>query len=1537
MATTDKPRRVPWRALLGLLLVVLVALAAAVAFLPHLLPSSTVARQVETMLSEQLGRRVTVAWARLAWDEGLTARDIRIHRRSGEGFLARADQMTVALGPAEAARAAAGRTMRIDSLRFDGLELWLVVDEDGHLNVADLAQGEPLDIGAIQVGSARLHVENRRTNRELEFENFHASAGQLTSTGNAYVSLSADLCPAPGDGASPLPDPPDGPAAPVVTGTGPCGHLVLTANLERLRLEPGETPVGSVKAEWTGLPWPRVCAAMVPESSLAGLVAETSGRMSAQFGPADAWSAEGAIHGTQVALPATEGRPAMAALPRAILGFRVRCASPRAPLVLDLLKFSTPGLDLKVTGSVELASSANAEAAEGAGAEPAGWAVRNLDLNASGAVSWVPLCQNAEPLRPLLKRFDRLGGKARLGLRVQSTDTGVRVDGSADLSDTVVAAEGFVAKGKHDRLSLRVMAEGNRAFERVSPAVLDLVTDAGQVHLEAAVSVRDLLRAVGAEEVIGPAGAAPPAAGTEATLAVDVRETAALLALVPALRNRLGPLTVQGPCRIDVAMRPMGGPVPGQAAAAPPGKQGLLSATWTAAVRADLTATGLAVPGGANKPTGLPATLDADAIVWPDSRRSDVRNLVLRLGAGRVAWEGAARIDWPRLPDEQPVGRFEGKLALEKMSALGGVVAPGRFGEKPPVSGGAVFAVVADLAKGRLRTRMNAGLQQMDLRLGEYLVKPAGQTASLTMTTLWYPGRWNHVEGEGDLDLPGLRLSALGQATIVAQVQDEAAGGGPPPGDASREAAGAAVPEETPAGRPRSTVTVMLVPKTTLELRASVSDLTRAAAISPLLKTGLEHHQAEGRAEGRVVVAFRQHGPQVTADLDFTETALTVGGLLKKPAGEGLTARVVGDLAPNPKGWVDVNVGTAEVRLGESVVQADGRVRIDPAAFKAPVAPRALLAAALKEADLQVRADWQHGPALRRTLPWLAPLATRCTLEGVTHWTVAVSGTPTKGQVQLDVNATACRVDAGAVRDGAAGPEQVTVKPAGTAAAVRLKVRYGEVPGEMVVDDLAVTVSEATASASGRFLFNDPRLLVLAPPTAWTLQVDGQVPDAAILASLMPWRVANLGPTGAVTIHLRAAADAKGPEVESCRLHFDGARIRWLGRVVRLDGPLAYDYERLETDGLHLQVGGSDVRLVTYISRPTEDPTGSVIVRGTALDLAEVEEMIRQTSESLTPGPEAGAKGEAPPPAAGGLSRRLGDHLRQLLARANLSADVRLDRVVLTVPEWQARYNLEGLEAEGRLSDSRLVMPRFACRLNQGTVTGQMRLDFREDVPVLDVAYDARDLVMDENLDPFIDTTFPGLKVFGTLSTRATRTQRLAEGAYGVGQGETVLTEGVLEGPAAPDYMTRLLPGLKLTRYAFNRMSNVFVNKPNGDTQNRMLFDGKAYNVFIFGVSHPNGETRYTLGVDLLVGLQSDVISRTLDQGKLPLMHYWGRLVGSSFAEREVSYVLPHEFAYDVFIRRNLLLELIRSIGEKEPEIRKPTVLPKEEHRATPG
>ena len=1542
------------RGLAVVLLVVLVAAAVTTVFLPDLLPSSTVRREVATLLSERLGRPVTVASAELDWREGLTARGVRVSRRDGEGRLAEVDRLTVQFAPTAAARAAVGRDARFRSIRFDGLELWLVVDEAGRLNVADLLEAESLDVGVVQVGNARVHFHSRQTGGDLDFANVHASVGELSGTGNGYVSLSADLCRADG-GVSDASVPAGGPSA-------RCGRVVLTANIDRRRTGPDGMPVGSLKAEWAELPWDRLWAVAAPESPLAGLVRETSGRMSATLGE-DAWSAEGAVEADRLAWPAAGAEAPTPMLSEAILGFRLHRSSASLPVVLDAVTLSAPGLNLKVGGSVAPSRPA---AGEGTNDEAAlSWARPALNLWADGTVSWGPLCRRAPPLGVLVETFDRLGGQAQVGLKVGMDGDRFRLTATADLGDTVMVAPGWFEKQEGDPLRLDLEGTCDRGFQGAATMDVAVQTAGATMRVRGTPPLDGLLEVLtGADED----GANLPArlarlSGDRATAEVEVRDVAAVLALVPALGDRLGPLSVGGPCRLDVAVQPVGGGGAGSTRG-----DGAAPEAWTAVLRADLTETDLALAArpGSRKPAGTLARVDADAVVWPGQRRSDLRRLAVRLGEGRIVWDGSARIDWPRKEGEQPVGRFTGTLALDEIAKAGALIAPERFEAASPAAGKAVFDVTADLADGRLRTHMEAGLEKMDLRLGRYLAKPAGRPATLRLTTLLHAGRWNRVQGEMALDLPGVSVSALGEAVLVAEwmtrsaaAEDDAARRGarptaPSADDSTRAVAredpragreeapraetqeGGGADEADPSPRPRSSVAVTLGPKSTVEIEAAVSDLKEAASLSPLLADALEGDRASGRAQGRLVLSLRRDGLQASGTLDLTATALNLGRLLSKPAGRVLRAQVAGDVAPHPRGWIDARLARSEVRLGESVTRLSGGVRLDWAALTTAAAdPWERLAAAVRQTDVTAEGDWRHGPDLARMLPWLAPLRARCGLDGATRWTLALAGSPTRGRLDLDLDATACRVSAAPRGKGA---EPVTVKTAGTPASIDLSVRYGEVPGEMVVEDVHLHLADATATGSGRLLFDDPRFLVPARPTAWTLAVDGRVPDAAILASLLPWRLADLEPTGAVDVHLRAAADAKGSEVESCRLRFDEARIRWLEREVRLDGAVAYDHESLQTDGLDLKAGGSDLRIVTYIARPSEDPTGSLLVRGKTLDVEEVLEMIRRTSASLGQGEAAAGDGEETTEgaAAGGQADGVGARLHRLLARAHLSADVRFDRVVVVNPKWGSRYHLAGLEAEGRLADKHLSLPRFACRLNDGTVTGRVRLDFRQTPPLLYVAYDARDLRVDESLRPFIASAFPDMQVHGTLTTRATRTQALAAGSVPVGEGETILTDGLLEGPSAPDYVTSILPGLKLTRYEFNRMSNVFENRPDGITENRMLFDGKAYDLFIFGRTYPDGRTRYTMGVDLLLSLGSEV-SRTLDQGKLPLLHYNGRIVGKAFAERDISYVLPHELMYDVFLRRNVLLRLVRSLGRPEPEIKKPAVVPPEERRLEPG
>ena len=1547
MADLEKPRwrRLSWKRALWIAAGLAALAVVGILFLPLLVPERAVRRQVQEALSARLGRPVTMDSAVFRWGEGLRVGGLRIDQGGAHGnaALMTARQVTVRFDPLEVARTLSGGQMPLESVRMEGLELWLILAKDGTWNFEDLFAGEPVKCRSIQVADGIVHVENQIVGRTITLGGVHASLGELASTGQGYINLSAEP-----PGAKP-------------------SHVLVTANLNSLDLARRDKLAGSFKAEWTDVAWPEIVAATAPESPLARLFTCTSGRMSATFGRGD-WTAEGAVQAADLAVGC--GPWPDAVIPQAIIGFELRQAAPEKPIEIGLVRFSAPGVALKLSGSVRLAGPAGETAAAGAKASPppapavaasgakrppapgaktppvtaaapedvlrTRFGIAEADLRVAGNLDWATLCQNVAPLKKFVERFEQLGGGADLSLRLVTMPDGPRLTGTADLTHTVLYWPGVVQKEALRSFRIELDASCARDLASADLNRLDFIGELGRASVKGHVPL-----AGGGENL------SERLAGAWLSVRADIHETERLLRAVPAIGDPLGGIEARGPFTLQVSCEP----------SAP---------AWTTKVQADLTHVHVSLPDGARKPAETRATLEALALVTPDARRLDLTSVKATLAAATIAWTGSADIRWPealekpgdstglsaalvrRLLGEPPAksdsltGRFSGTLTVSAAESAGALLVPSRFAaDAAPVAGDATLNISAVLTRGYLDGEVKANLDKMAIRIPatagapaaaearepaeppgpragqpsgppvrpDYFFKPAGQPASMIIKGLWRPGRPHYVEGEATVDLPGIRLAALGDVQVAVRWAEPAA------------------PEGAEGPKPPAVLTANLEPTSTVELRTTVEDLARAADLVPILRENLGDYRIGGRAESRIVLSLRPRAVHADGNVNLTEAALDLGRYLKKPAGMPLEFDLVGDVLPPTADAVAVNLENVSARLSESVTSLKGRVALVRPESLSAIPSGARLASLLKEAKLEARAEWQHTAVFRDALPWLQPLYTRAGLDGATSLTAVFSGTPVRGEVRFEADATGCRIYSA---ESATSAETI-VKPSGTPAAVLIKARYGEVPGELILDRLELKLADSIATIEGRMLFDDPRLLVFAPPSSWSFRFDGRAPDATALASLFPARLADLKPAGGVTFHLRASADPHGAEIEACDIAFNKARLVWLGKPVLADGSVTYDGHRLATERLNLVAGSSDVTLVAYISGPDREPTGSVFLRGKSLDLKELEGLLRQTSEQLAAWSGAAPGGAAKQPIA--LSEWTARRLQRLLTRAQLASEIDLERVTLVVPQWNATYELAGLKGEGRLADRRFVVPRFQCALNGGTVSGEVLLDFQPDVPVITVAYDARNLQMQENLKPFVETTFPGMQVFGTLSQRESRTQRLEEKAFPLGRGETILTDGLLEGPGAPEYITNVLPGLKLTQYRFHSMSNDFENKGNGDVDNRMLFNGRNYNIYIFGTTRANGRIDYTLGVDLSVGLGSTVISRTLDQGKLPLLHHTGRIIGTQFAEREISYVPPHEFLYDVFVRRNILLQFVRQIGETPPKIERPLVAPSERSR----
>ncbi|HUX17389.1 MAG TPA: hypothetical protein VMW52_13010, partial [Phycisphaerae bacterium] len=654
---------------------------------------------------------------------------------------------------------------------------------------------------------------------------------------------------------------------------------------------------------------------------------------------------------------------------------------------------------------------------------------------------------------------------------------------------------------------------------------------------------------------------------------------------------------------------------------------------------------------------------------------------------------------------------------------------PGRFPPgKPPIRGKAVLAVQADLAGGAVEGTIEADLAEIAIDAGQYFLKPDGCPAGATLTGKWTPGPAvgtgpagpSRLEGQAVLRLPGTVVRLTGQSQLrVASAEPKPAGG---PGSARAKPGFA---EATPGAPPARSLVVEAGPVARVDVSADFDDLARAMELVPALNRRFAGRLAGGgHATLRLITV--PENLNLKAGADLTEASVDLEGVLAKPRQMPLEVQLSADVVPGQDAAgaaVFLCETEAEGRLGESATRATGRLE-----FLAPPSLGALesvdeIEALLRSADVQVAVTWEHDAALREAVPFLAPLYDWCDLEGATALAATISGTPARGTVRVDASATDCRIL----------QAKTLVKPAGVPATVSLDVRYGQVPGEILLDTLAVRLADGKVEATGRALFDPgaPGLWAFPMPTAWSLRMKGGVPDVRSVAALFPASVAELKATGGMTLDVEASADAFGFSLERCEVAFRQTGLDWLGKRLLLDGPISYDGRRLATDGLRLVAGRSDVTLVAYVSDPGRAPRGSLFIRGKTVALEEVQALVEETSRRL-------ASWAAPPGQAEAavrtrmddLSARLAQRLRGLLGRADVSGDIALGEVTLAVADLGASYTLGGFEAECTLSRRRFDVPRFACTLNDGTVSGKLAIDFAAEPPVLSVAYAAQELKM---------------------------------------------------------------------------------------------------------------------------------------------------------------------------------------------------------------
>ncbi|NIA21380.1 MAG: hypothetical protein GWP05_05300, partial [Anaerolineaceae bacterium] len=1398
----------------------------------------------------------------LGWFSGLRVGRLRVASASGslEEPLLSINGLHLKYQPWELIGALTAERPNLGRAVIEWVSIRVVRDPGGKLDLLKSTAPAP-DFESIKVLDGMVYLLDLQAGTQRYVSQLRVKVGRLSRSEKAYVTGSGRLhFPAvPKDGQSPVAE---GEAIPQEEDLIPSGVISLSGMLDHFDLNNVAGIIGGCDIEWKDvnvgyfLPQGRAPAGLLP-----AIDAPTGGQVTLAIDEADLIEVEGSVSASQLIVKAPGGQKRVN-LGHLTVGFIGSYNKASGDAKFKPVQVSGAGSAVRVSGELH-------RAADGA------W---NGELKVGGTLSWAPLKEGLPPLGEVLAPVAVATGTAKIeDLTITVADSVARLKaGSINLDRTEVMWKPWFEKPSNRRARLKVDARIDLAARDIQYAeVLLLVGDeveTGGKKFAAEVSLAARTGTAAADKGESEAGRS---AGRKLTIDLEVPEVALLSRHMPAAALLVEKLQATGTLAAQVTV---------------------WADTDDLAVSAKVDGNGLSLRkgAGAGKPRGKFLAAEVRGRLKGPQGRPEFNFAELRLEDGTVTWRGNLSLR-PGDGDKPPRTVFSGRLDARGVQQWVRLLRP--FLSWKGLSLALVGNLQCDLegyVDGReffLDLQADAARASIELNksakaraaTGRLMVKPLGEPAGGQVTAVYLFGQ--------DRLLLKRFVAHLGDSTIMLKGRI----------DEAKKLVMSDRPDHAPPCELQAEVTSDSVDKL-LDNLPSLESLVRAYGVGGGL-----------RWRGSVSIGERT---RVTSLLDLTDTVYTVPGELTKTAGLKQTIGLdVHWPSDSPDKVTELTVAKLAAVTGSSKVDLGGLVSVDREVLASPASPAALRHA-VRSVDLRGRVNLIQGDSLRRYSRLWRRWSQRYDIEGSASAALQVSGTRDGGRIHFVVDGTAASFQYG-MRASAGGPGEsrmarflfgeATRKPAGTRARVELTLKTTEMAGEMALEGAILDVADTHLTCSGTIYAKGRLPGSLSDVNGYVLRLEGKSAQLARLAQLLPMPgLRRLDPQGGVEFSVDVAGDPYSFELRDGKFIFDKAHLKYRGSVISIDGRLAVGRRRLTADGLSVAVGESSIVLAADIARPFNAPKGRLALTGEYLDLDKVLKTfgIEQIDQSR---PIIGIPAFWPPTA-------------RLLGRMEVSGHLAFDRLKWT-DDKSVHYDWSAFASDFRLADGQLVADRFKAVMLGGVVIGRVAADFREANPWLKVGYDARNLKAGPGLTALVKRQFPSLTIQGAGNSTYQARQRMFATAeqfnYPVGLTRFEALDGTIVGPVAPQWLAALFPGLKLSRYAFRKMESITRLRADGRAESDMLFDGVPYSLYIAGYTEADGTARYSLGVDLFNSLQGDEAARSLEQGRIPMLYFTGKIVGSEWGDQRVDYKLAPDVAYDLFLRRNLFFKILSVAGEK--------------------
>ncbi|MFW6146598.1 MAG: hypothetical protein ACOC7R_04615, partial [Planctomycetota bacterium] len=337
-------------------------------------------------------------------------------------------------------------------------------------------------------------------------------------------------------------------------------------------------------------------------------------------------------------------------------------------------------------------------------------------------------------------------------------------------------------------------------------------------------------------------------------------------------------------------------------------------------------------------------------------------------------------------------------------------------------------------------------------------------------------------------------------------------------------------------------------------------------------------------------------------------------------------------------------------------------------------------------------------------------------------------------------------------------------------------------------------------------------------------------------------------------------------------------------------------------------------------------PCGSVSARADQLDVGALREAAPQ---------EPAAEAQRPPLTPDDR-RSLTDRAREAIRTARrwtADADVDFDFDVtraggLTVaglvgPVDATEVALEGIVANGRIEAN------GGASLQAARLRGRAETDLTDPAPWLLLAGSVRNLLATGDLEATLLKLLPELEVRGSISREVDvriplidLVAALMDPRYiitPVGQARTTLIDGLLRGLAPPAFIERVLPGLNLAAFAYDRASATTDYQADGTVRNVATLTGDRYSLYIEGAVETDGAASYDLGVMVAGADGGPAWLEQIAGQRIPLLTRTFRIVDDRKVDESVTWTFPAESLLRSFIRNDLLRDVLPDDRRERP------------------